>query len=324
MLPNAKSTQNCARRMLDINATPFDPYVSQIEKNFEKNPAYMQVYRNLDFTQSYKAWIEEGTAPDKIVPYKQIGSYPYPTPQFEIGDFVSFPYGKNPMSHWLLETLDSQVYYNVIGRLIPLNQEVKFRNGAGVVLSTYVSFQDKFNYTNFKHSTSGVTIPSGMARLITQQNEVTDLWGKNTRLIIGSVVFKIQQNLRQLNNRYVEFFITEDAEVPADDFVNGIAWNEYSEPQGVTGIVISPDIFEILQGTSQSYSVYYYKKGIVQPDTFSIEVSGVPVANYTIATTDNGFIITNLKWSNALLTVVAKDDVTGESSTMQIRLASEY
>jgi uncharacterized protein YjdB len=49
---------------------------------------------------------------------------------------------------------------------------------------------------------------------------------------------------------------------------------------------ISPEEESILQGNSQSYSVYLYNNNIQQPDTFVVTASGVPNDNYKLNIVD--------------------------------------
>jgi len=63
-----------------------------------------------------------------------------------------------------------------------------------------------------------------------------------------------------------------------------------------TEVRISPDINYILEGSSQTYSVYLYKDGVQQSDVFSISCSGsVPTTSYTFTQTNgNTFVINNI------------------------------
>jgi hypothetical protein len=59
---------------------------------------------------------------------------------------------------------------------------------------------------------------------------------------------------------------------------------------------ISPDNGIILQGESQSYTVYLYLNGVIQADTFTLTIanSNVPIDKYTLTVTDgNNFSVTN-------------------------------
>ena len=322
--PTKTWSGGCGKSIANLMDTDFNPFVEDIKRSFFSHPSYLTVYKNFDYSQGYDAWVEEGSAPNKSLPYKSLASYPYPEPVFEIGDYISFKYGNTPNSMWIIQSLDSQVYYNVIGRMLKINQVAKFQLAGNPLREFYVSFQDQLNYTNFKYDRSGVTTPSGMAVLITQQNETTKYLRKNHRLMFNGIAFRIQQILSQVNEKLLELYLTEDSLLAQDDIENNIAWNDDVITPTTDETIIAPGVYSILQGESQSYTVYKYINGKTAPDTFTMTCDGVPTANYTFVATSNGFVITNLKRATTMLNVTCTNNKDKTTVSISIMLNGEY
>ena len=92
-----------------------------IKDEFYSMPNYYEVYKNGDTSDLYDVVINEGDKDDKVLGYKKLISYPYPTPQFSSGDLI---YWNNEI--WLLTTLDKQYLYGVKGRIIQCNKTLTF------------------------------------------------------------------------------------------------------------------------------------------------------------------------------------------------------
>ena len=89
-------------------------------------------------------------------------------------------------------------------------------------------------------------------------------------------------------------------------------------------IVISPDNQTVKQGQSQTYSVYAYIDGVIQTHKFTITGSGVltPDIYYTLLTTDNGFVVTNLKAytiNDLVITCINQTTTTSKNYNIQLK-----
>lgn len=85
--------------------------------------------------------------------------------------------------------------------------------------------------------------------------------------------------------------------------------------------IISPSTSSLLQGSSETYSVFKYIDGVQQADTFTIAGSNVPELNYTIEVfDDNTFKVTNNQaYSSNDLTVTATC-IDGANVSINIKL----
>ena len=99
-----------------------------------------------------------------------------------------------------------------------------------------------------------------------------------------------------------------------------------SSPVTDTYIVISPTNTYVLEKTTQNYSVYLFKNGSQQSDTFTFSImnSNVPVANYIFTSIDgNNFSVQNLK--RYLLATLDINSVTGiYSESISINLKGAW
>ncbi|MEG1725676.1 MAG: hypothetical protein RR313_09805, partial [Anaerovoracaceae bacterium] len=124
---------------------------------------------------------------------------------------------------------------------------------------------------------------------------------------------------------FMEIYLSEDSELPKDDLVNNIAWNDDVPQPSVSETVISPDIYEILQGDIQPFSVYKLINGVKNSDTFTILASGSPNECYILSVVDgNNFTIKNLLKSTIPLVISCENNNTHEITTKGIKLLGEY
>jgi hypothetical protein len=68
-----------------------------------------------------------------------------------------------------------------------------------------------------------------------------------------------------------------------------------STPSDIYEVIISPDTNYVLEGQTESYTVYLYKNGTVQAGTFtySVNTRTVPTYNYVFTPSANGFTVHN-------------------------------
>jgi hypothetical protein len=91
-------------------------------------------------------------------------------------------------------------------------------------------------------------------------------------------------------------------------------------PIGVSETIIEPSDYNILQGSSKSYTVFKYVDNVAQADTFTILSSGVPSDNYDIVVGNNGFEVSNFEYYGEPLVVELTNNVTLDVTLVEINL----
>ena len=327
--PTNVKINNC--KILDdfsaINSNREDILINNILNGFEESPAYTEVVKNFDETKTYKTWIYEGNAVNKIVPYKTILSYPYDDYMFAIGDFVTFEYGKIKKDTWLIESLDTQHTFDVKGKILQCNRLLKYRKN-NQIISVPCVFMDGVTYTNFSNrGTDKVVEPNAEIVIMTQQNSDTAFVQKNRRFIFNDLVYAVKQTVRSLNDNFLKIFLYEVPEQQEDDFVNGVAWNgESIVIPPTTETTLLPQTYEISEDEALTYTIYKYVGGVAGTDTFTFTLSNVPTANYQLTVVDgNTFKIKCLSaYDKNALKVICKNNVTLEEFDYNIWLTGGW
>jgi hypothetical protein len=294
---------------------------------FKENPAWANVYRNFNFDIPYEAWVYEGVVADKALGYKYLQSYPYEQIAFSQGDYISWDYGNELNSVWILESLDKRFTYDVRGRMWKCNQVAKYKNKDGTIDEVFVSFQNSLNYTNFKYNSTGLTIPSGTIVLLAQQNEKTTKWLKNTRFIFGKAAWKVNQILTEVNSNFMEIYLSEDGILDTDDIANGVAFNNNTdEPNpNITQTLIEPEVYDILKGQPQTFTVKAYVNGVQNQDTFAVTASGVDTKKYTLVQdSGNSFVVASLEENASPLVISCLNNSTNDIVSISIYLKGEW
>lgn len=114
-------------------------------------------------------------------------------------------------------------------------------------------------------------------------------------------------------------------ELNGDNLEDNIAINNDTENEDnnqLNGVVLLPEIKEIMLGKTLEFNVYKYINGIKQNDTFTIEVSGVPSKYFKLNILDNNnFSIENLEeYQINPLTITCIDNESGDKISKNIWL----
>lgn len=263
---------------------------------FYSNPDYNKIYKNFNYEKSYDAWIYEGNERDKIVGYKIFQSYPYDIVEFNIGDYIHWNFNHVELSTWLLTSLDTQYLYNVTGRMLLCNNSLRWKNNDGNLNCYPCVIKDAMTYTNFKWGNDGLVEQGADIVVLVQRNEQTSTITVNDRFIFSGVAFKVKQKFNELNPNYLELYMQKSPELSMDNINENIAVNSSHEPNiDYDGIVLSPQVNEILKNSLQTFTVYNYVNGIKQNDKFNIIASGVPSDKYVLTIiNENEFSIQNI------------------------------
>lgn len=333
--PTKVSTKTeCVRRINNLlhsdssTSTESSDQISQLTKeNFKASTDYRVVYKNFDYSKSYESWIYEGNDEDKIVGYKYFQSYPYDEPKFKIGDYIHWNFNHKELSTWILTSLDTQYLYNVKGKILQCNNSLRWTDKKGELNCYPCVIKDALTYTNFKWGNKGVVEPGGDIVVIVQKNQYTSQIGINDRFIFNEIGFKVKQKFDELNPNYMELYMMKAPELDGDNLKDNIAINEKPEvDENLDGIVLLPNVEEIMFGKEIQFNVYNYIKGIKQDDTFTVNVKKVPQKYFKLTIIDkNNFVIENLKeYQINPLEIECVDDITGNKINKQIWLGGNW
>ena len=324
---NQKSCISIVNDYTHVRTKPIDNTISILKNTFEVNPSFNNVFRNFDHNQSFKTWIYEGNEKDKIVGYKYIQSYPYDDVKFEIGDYIEWKYGNSDLSTWLIISLDKQYTHDVKGRMLLCNNTLKWINSDNETISYPCVIEDSMSYTNFKFGNSGVVEPGADIVVLVQKNADTMNISVNDRYMFNNRAFRVKQNFNELNPNYLEIYMSKVAELQNDNFIDNIAKNDNIETIIIDdNTVVEPNIIEILEGNTVSFSVFKYINKVKQSDAFTVTGSNIPNSNYTLTTIDNNnFSIKNeLQYRDNPLTISILNNSTNEVITKEYWMGGKW
>ena len=324
----------CVRRINNLlhsdssTSTESSDQISQLTKeNFKASTDYRIVYKNFDYSKPYESWIYEGNDEDKIVGYKYFQSYPYDEPKFKIGDYIHWNFNHKELSTWILISLDTQYLYNVKGKILQCNNSLRWTDKKGELNCYPCVVKDALTYTNFKWGNKGVVEPGGDIVVIVQKNQYTSQIGINDRFIFNEIGFRVKQKFDELNPNYMELHMMKTPELDGDNLKDNIAINKNPEvDEDLDGIVLLPNVEEIMFGKEIQFNVYNYIKGIKQDDTFTVNIKKVPQKYFKLTVIDkNNFVIENLKeYQINPLEIECIDDITGNKINKQIWLGGNW
>ena len=331
LTPSKTSSINCFNRLNYIrtfDGTYASGITEQLKSSFEQSPDYIQVYKNYDFDNLYKTRIFEGNEKDKKLGFKFLQSYPYDLPQFKIGDYIHWKYDHINLSTWLMISLDTQHLYDVRGRIMLCNNYLKWISNEGKVISYECVFEDTLTYASFKYGDAGIVQPNGTIVVLVPQNTDTRTIYKNQRFLFNGVPYVVNNFIRSVNTNFLEIYMFETQLLDKDDIKNNIAYNGVEQEVNSTTstTLITPDINDILEGTTQDFTIQRYVNGNARQDVYQISASGVPEENYVLEVTgSNKFSITNNKqYSNRSLTISCLNQTTNETMTIDIWLVGGW
>ena len=324
----------CVRRINNLlhsdssTSTESSDQISQLTKeNFKASTDYRIVYKNFDYSKPYESWIYEGNDEDKIVGYKYFQSYPYDEPKFKIGDYIHWNFNHKELSTWILISLDTQYLYNVKGKILQCNNSLRWTDKKGELNCYPCVVKDALTYTNFKWGNKGVVEPGGDIVVIVQKNQYTAQIGINDRFIFNEIGFRVKQKFDELNPNYMELHMMKTPELNGDNLKDNIAINKNPEvDEDLDGIVLLPNVEEIMFGKEIQFNVYNYIKGIKQDDTLTVNIQKVPQKYFKLTVIDkNNFVIENLKeYQINPLEIECIDDITGNKINKQIWLGGNW
>lgn len=312
--------------------------VEAIKKDFTtRNIYYTPVNKNLDTTVLYNTLIQEGNKNQKLLGYKVFVSYPYNPIIFNIGDYITWNYG-GTQDTWILISIDKTQFYNVTGEILRCNTNLNWKVN-GKVVSWPASNIEQSSRQMKPDSNNVVTLQKGYMRLVLQLNDQTKLIKPNYRFLFGTQGNYSAYKVELVNNYFKENCILLDMYIdlinPNDDLVNGVAYNNdeiISPTPSPTGYdyIVSPTITDsnfnyVLQGQSQTYTIYRTNNGVQDASTFTITASNVPAEYYSMTTTGNSFTIQNLQpYDEGYLTITCVNNEDGHTNTYNVQLKALF
>lgn len=326
--------QTCTMKMLKAGVSGSnwaDNTSDAIKEGFEDSVDFRIVYRNMNYGITYKTWIYEGNAGEKTVGYLHLLSYPYNDVRFKIGDYIQFDYYHNNVTppeykFWILESLDCRLLYNVHGRMLPCNQQLKWQdNNTKKIYSYPCYFNTEMTKTNILDSGQGFNVESGAIIAIVQQNADTSTIYVNQRFVLNGRTYVVYQYNDNIDEGLLYVYLRLTAELPEDDLDNSLAYNgsDIQIDDSLNGDIINiENSISLRQGENININIYNYINGLKGSDIFEAVCSGVPTLNYTISNlTGNEFVITNNKqYTKAPLKIDFTNLTTEDITTVYVWL----
>jgi len=325
ILPVKKERTKCFDRLSYIHSlNRKDAIADKIASSFKENDSYVQVYKNFYYDEMFDIWCYNGTAQDKIEPYKKFLSYPYSDIKFRIGDYVSFDYRNDgTMSHFLIESCDYQKTYDVSGRMWLINQELKWLDNDGVLQNYKAVFQDSLTYTNFKYGATGFIEQNGSIVVLVKQDDTTKNIYINQRFMFSGIPYKVKQILKSVDSSYLEIYLFKTPALQEDNIEDNIAFNGKDVIENsMDEVEIIPAVSDISYGDRIEFSVYNYANGEKRNDTFVFTGSGIDEEFYKLETIGgNNFAVTCLKPNDKnTLSIICKNSESGEQTVKSLWL----
>lgn len=218
-------------------------------------------------------------------------------------------------NYWLITNTSTVIGSIATAILRRCNNRLKWYDSDGVLHSWPCIFERSLTYTNINTGSQEVPQVSSDTLIRVQLNSETATIPFNQRFIFNGHAFQVSQINNHISDTYMEIYMFETQLQSNDDIVNNIANASGQVRPTTTETRILPETNKILQGESETFSVYKYVNGVKQPDIYTITSEGpIEGTNYTLDITDNEFTVVNLLESKETLTITCtntedEDDV---------------
>lgn len=231
-------------------------------------------------------------------------------------------------SVWLTVNLDTRTNASSHSLIRKCNNVLKWVDdkNSNIINQWDCVFTKKFSGTGFEWGSQEVPQASADGIILVQQNELTKKIKINQRLLFDGYAFRVEEINNHLSKTYMSFNLTAVPIEATDDVVNNIA---NGQGLSTTSIVnedkILPNTKKILQGQSQTYTVYNYVGGVKTNTKFDITTSQAPLTSYEVRIdSDNQFTITNTKKSPIPLIVRCINQDTNQDTSIEIVLGGAF
>lgn len=271
------------------------------------------IYQNYDYNR---------LAPNKIGAADfnvrdNVGNYEYVVIEDEnylvrVSDRFLGKYYKFDDETWLTINTDTKIGAITTAILQRCNNTLQWYDSNGVLHNWACVFDRGLKSTSFDYGSKGVIEINADTKIKVQRNEETDTILINQRFMFDGHTFQVKQINNHISQTYLELYMFEVQVQSNDDTTTDIANVPASETSAVTdsSIMVSPVVNTILQGESQTFSVYKYLNGVATSTTFSLSLRGpFENINYSLVQEDgNTFTITNILQSKVPLTITCTND----------------
>lgn len=186
------------------------------------------------------------------------------------------------------------------------------------------AFATDFNYISPNYGTEGVPIIKADAMILVQQNADTKTIPYNQRFLFNGKPYITVQTNPHIADTYLVIYVNATQIEADDDVENNIANASAIQPVA-DGVRILPDIFKLLAGKTQQYSVYNYQDGVASSEGFDFYPTQAPTEDYLFTvTSENSFEVANLRQSPVPLIVRCVGKLTSSKAEINIVLGGEY
>lgn len=203
------------------------------------------------------------------------------------------------------------------------NQTLKWVSD-GKLKQWQCAFTTDFNYISPNYGTEGVPIIKADAMILVQQNADTKTIPYNQRFLFNGKPYITVQTNPHIADTYLVIYVNATQIEADDDVENNIANASAIQPVA-DGVRILPDIFKLLAGETQQYSVYNYQDGVASLEGFDFYPTQAPTEDYLFTvTSENSFEVENLRQSPVPLIVRCVGKLTSSKAEINIVLGGEY
>ena len=145
-------------------------------------------------------------------------------------------------------------------------------------------------------------------------------------MILFLVHYIVYQYNDNIDEGLLYIYLRLTAELPEDDFDNGLAYNgmELIEDNSLNGDIINiADVQSLREGSSLNINIYNYVHGVKSNDSFVLTAYDVPPVGYYVLdeTLGNEFVLTNIKqYGRAPLKLEFKNLTTNDLTIVYVWL----
>jgi hypothetical protein len=180
-----------------------------------------------------------------------------------------------------------------------------------------------------------IDLQQGQILVRCQRNNNSSNISNSDRFIFNGEAFKIIDKSYIANSNLMNLIMEFTQTQEDDDLINNIAdtsKNNYRDiVTGVNGNTLSPEVDSIVVGTTQTFTIRKYVSSVANSNTFSIAITGVPSANYTLTpvggliTACNSFTIrNNAAYSTNKLTLTCTNNADSSTKIHTILLTGRW
>lgn len=218
---------------------------------------------------------------------------------------------------WLTTNTNTRVGSVKTSIIRKCNQTLKWVTASGTLKQWKCAFSSDFNYVSPDYGTMGVPEVKADAVIYVQQNAETKTIPLNQRFLFDGKAYITVQTNPHIVDSYLILYVNATQLQDGDDTVNNIA-NANGLTPTASEAKILPQKVKILQGETQTYSVYNYIGGIANADTFAISGTSAPTTNYELTVVDGNHFSVKNKTATSIPLIIHCVDNADSSITADI------